>query len=228
MGMELSSIVPWGRSYEEYVDMFSLSQSDLKKSILGCGDGPAAFNAVHTKNGGKVLSVDPVYEFSADEISQRISETYSHVIQQLIENSDDYVWESFRSVEELGQARLKAMKIFLEDFLSGKREGRYLARSAPNLQLALNSFGLALSSHFLFLYEEKLSLEFHLETIGNILRYADELRIFPLLTLASKPSKFVSPVIKHFSEKGFTAEIQTVSYEFQKGANQLLTLKRQS
>jgi len=37
--MELSEVVPWGRSLSEYIEMFSLSENDLEKKILGCGGG---------------------------------------------------------------------------------------------------------------------------------------------------------------------------------------------
>lgn len=33
MAMRLSSVVPFGRSFDEYAEMFSLSQSDLERSI---------------------------------------------------------------------------------------------------------------------------------------------------------------------------------------------------
>lgn len=66
MAFELSGVVPWGRSYAEYVAMFALSDEDLNRRILGCGDGPAAFNAGLTGRGGSVVSVDPLYAFSAD------------------------------------------------------------------------------------------------------------------------------------------------------------------
>ena len=39
------NVLPWGRSYDEYLRMFGLSEADLDKRFLGCGDGPAAFNA---------------------------------------------------------------------------------------------------------------------------------------------------------------------------------------
>ena len=52
MSFTLEKIVPWGRSFDEYISMFSLSANDLKKKILGCGDGPASFNAELTKIGG--------------------------------------------------------------------------------------------------------------------------------------------------------------------------------
>jgi len=55
--MELEGIVPWGRSFNEYQVMFALSATDLQKSILGCGDGPACFNAQLTKAGGHIISI---------------------------------------------------------------------------------------------------------------------------------------------------------------------------
>lgn len=72
MGFALENVVPWGRSYDEYVAMFSLSESDLNGRILGCGDGPAAFNAHLSKQGGQIVSVDPLYRFTAEEIRKRI------------------------------------------------------------------------------------------------------------------------------------------------------------
>jgi hypothetical protein len=39
----LQSIVPWGRTLQEYRDMFLLDKQDLQQKILGCGDGSASF-----------------------------------------------------------------------------------------------------------------------------------------------------------------------------------------
>ena len=55
MGFTLDKVVPWGRCYQEYVKMFSLSDTDLKRHILGCGDGPASFNASLTEQGGNII-----------------------------------------------------------------------------------------------------------------------------------------------------------------------------
>ena len=52
--------------------MFNLTSDDLERKILGCGDGPASFNAELTELGGNIISVDPIYFFSADQIRQRI------------------------------------------------------------------------------------------------------------------------------------------------------------
>jgi hypothetical protein len=74
--MKLENVVPWGRSLTEYQVMFALSEEDLQKRILGCGDGPASFNAEMTSSGRQtVTSVDPLYAFSVPDITRRITET---------------------------------------------------------------------------------------------------------------------------------------------------------
>ena len=42
MSFTLEKVVPWGRSFDEYTAMFSLTETELEKHILGCGDGPAS------------------------------------------------------------------------------------------------------------------------------------------------------------------------------------------
>lgn len=93
MAFTLDEIVPWGRSFEEYETMFNLSREDLEKRILGCGDGPANFNCILTRHGGAIVSVDPIYHFSADKIRCRINETYEEVIKQTLKNKDEFVWK---------------------------------------------------------------------------------------------------------------------------------------
>ena len=80
--------MPWGRSLAEYAAMFALREEDLERSILGCGDGTASFNAEVTAQGGKVLSVDPIYQFSADDIQQRIRRVYPGMLSQFARQAD--------------------------------------------------------------------------------------------------------------------------------------------
>lgn len=70
MAFTLDKVVPWGRGFDEYLAMFSLTGEDLGKALLGCGDGPASFNAVLTGRGGRVISVDPLYRFSGEELGR--------------------------------------------------------------------------------------------------------------------------------------------------------------
>jgi hypothetical protein len=169
MGFKLEKIVPWGRSYDEYVSMFSLTEADLGLRILGCGDGPAAFNSTLTKRGGNIISVDPIYAFDTEQIRTRISETYETVMTQTRKNKNDFVWESIPSIEQLGSRRMSAMEVFLVDFATGRHEDRYISGKLPSLPFKSGKFDIALSSHFLFLYSAHLSAEFHLEALpGNV------------------------------------------------------------
>lgn len=225
MGFALEKVVPWGRSYDEYVAMFGLTETDLKFRILGCGDGPAGFNVELTKRGGHVISADPIYIFEAAQIRSRISETYETVMAQMRENQSNYVWGTISSVEELGRIRMAAMETFLSDYVAGKNEGRYIAGELPSLPFESGSFDIALSSHFLFLYSTHLTAGFHFQALQEMLRVAREVRVFPLLTLNGAPSPHLSFVTESLIAQGFDVEVKHVSYEFQRGANEMLLIK---
>ena len=57
--------------------MFSLSDSDLDLKILGCGDGPASFNSEMNRMGRDVISIDPIYQFTKNQLENRIDEIAS-------------------------------------------------------------------------------------------------------------------------------------------------------
>ncbi len=96
MGFKLDKIILWGRSLNEYIGMFNLTPDEFNLAILDCGGGPASFNAQMTHLGHKVISCDPIYQFSADEIAGRIKETYQTVIDGVKANSANYVWQNIR------------------------------------------------------------------------------------------------------------------------------------
>ncbi len=226
MTFTLNKVVPWGRSFDEYVSMFSLTDRDLKKYILGCGDGPASFNATLTRSGGNVVSIDPIYRFSADEIKGKIEATYDLVIEQTSKNRDKFVWESIKTVENLGCVRMKAMNQFLADFSNS--EGRYVTAELPALPFEDNAFNISLCSHLLFLYSEQLSSEFHVRSIKELCRIASEVRIFPLLELGGRESRHFGKVIDQLNADGYQCEVEKVTYEFQKGGDKMLRVKSTS
>ena len=220
----LDKVVPWGRSLDEYVAMFALSAGDLDKSILGCSDGPASFNSLLTKQGGRVVSADPLYAFNVEQIRARIKETYTQVLDEARKNRHQFVWTHIDSPETLGRVRMAAMEEFLADFPQGLGQGRYIEASLPELPFADGSFALALCSHFLFLYSDLFSTEFHLRSVRELCRLAAEVRIFPLLDLAGKESPHLRPVLDALADDGLKAVITPVDYEFQRGANCMLQI----
>lgn len=216
------NIVPWGRSYTEYVTMFGLTPYFLSKKVLGCGDGPAAFNGVGNTFGGHITSIDPIFSLPKKDIEKRINETFGEVINQTRLNADKFNWDMFGSVEALGKIRMKSMLQFLADYEQGLEEGRYIAAELPNLPFDDNTFDLALCSHFLFLYSDHLDLNFHIEAIAEMLRVANEVRIFPVLDLNANRSVHLEAVM----EKFHNSELVKVNYEFQKGGNQMLKIEK--
>jgi hypothetical protein len=227
MSVHLDEVVPFGRSLDEYIRMFNLTPCDRNQPILGIADGPASFNAEGTRLGYQITSVDPLYVFTADQIQQQFEAVVDNIITQIKNTPEDWIWTYHRSPDDLRKNRETALHRFCEDYEKGKTEHRYLVGSLPDLNHLEKTYALGLCSHFLFLYSEQLSEAFHLESIHELLRICEEVRIFPLLTLKLERSPYLEPVIQALECQGYTCEIQTVTYELQKGGNQMLRIQKQ-
>lgn len=223
MPYSLENVVPWGRTFDEYATFFALNDADLGKSILGCGDGPASFNVEATERGVRVVSCDPLYAFPADAIRRRIDETFPVIMAQTIAHQEQFLWDHYKTPDNLAKLRMQAMTHFLEDYQTGPP--RYVASALPNLPFHDAAFDLALCSHFLFLYSEQLDRVFHQRSVMEMLRVANEIRIFPLLDLTVQTSAHLEPVISTLSAQGYDCQIETVDYEFQRGGNKLLRIR---
>jgi hypothetical protein len=221
MAFTLDEVVPWGRNFDEYAAMFALDGRDLSRHVLGCADGPASFNAEASARGARVVSCDPLYRFTPAQIASRIAEVTPAMLAQTSANADGFVWDRFTSVEELGRARHEAMDCFLEHYAEAGIN-RYVAAALPMLPFPDKAFDLALSSHFLFLYSAQLSLEFHLAAVRELCRVASEVRIFAVLTLARDTSPHLNRVIDALARDGWTARLERVGYEFQRGGHTML------
>ena len=225
MSFKLSSVVPWGRNMEEYKLMFCLSEIDLSKKIAGFGDGPACFNSEMTEKGGSVISFDPIYQFSKADIEKRIEEVRVIVMQQMSENIDNYVWKNIKSLDELEFTRMSAMRKFLSDYEKGKSEGRYVYHELPKrLNYDDDHFGIGLSSHFLLMYTS-LGYDFHIASMTEMLRVCKEIRIFPIVDLDANKTDLTEKVVDYFKQD-YNVEIVKTDYEFQKGDNKLLIIRK--
>jgi hypothetical protein len=223
MTLQLDRVVPWGRSLDDYRNMFALSDADLQRSIVDCASGPSSFNAELTARGGRVLSCDPVYQFSRDQIQQRIDETYPIIIETLHRTREKFVWSEVKTPEELGQKRRAAMAQFLADFPLGLSAGRYRRDALPDLDYPDRQFDLALSAHLLFTYSDQFDTRFHIAAILEMLRVAAEVRIFPLLeNFTNATSPHLDPVLQALHDRGYHTSIDRVPYEFQIGGNEML------
>ena len=171
------------------------------------------------------VSFDPIYEFTKQQIQNRIDETYLLVRKETYENYNNFIWKEYKDPENLFKIRLSSMAVFLEDFEKGKKEGRYITGELPYLPFKDDEFDLAICSHFLFLYSDHFSLDNHIKSAIEMLRVANEIRIFPLLDLDAKKSPYLTPLIKKIEQNGHKCEVEKVNYEFQKGGNKMLKIR---
>ncbi|MGD1895461.1 MAG: SAM-dependent methyltransferase [Phormidesmis sp.] len=220
--MKLDQVVPFGRSLDEYIHMFSLGAADLQKSILSVADGPASFNAEGTAKGYQIQSCDPLYVFEADEIRDRFYAVLDDIITQVENTRDSWVWQYHASPSELRAHRIEVAERFYADYTQGKKAGRYTVGTLPQLSDSASSYELSLSSHFLFLYSEQFDTAFHIAAIQEMLRVSAEARIFPLLALNQRRSPHILPVTRHLERLGYQCKIETVDYELQPGGNEMM------
>ena len=82
-----------------------------------------------------------------------------------------------------------------------------------------------LSSGFLFIYDDRLSYDFHKNSIQEMLRVSEEIRIFPLVGLNGKRSLFVDKIIEDLAGSA-DMEISKIPYEFMKGANEIMKITK--
>jgi hypothetical protein len=221
----INNVYPWGRNKEEYMRMFDLSDDHRGWPILDCGGGPSSFNAEATAEGWKVTTVDPLYEFTGDQIRKRVEDTRELLIDKVQKEKHRFTWGIIGSPQGMGELRMRATTRFLEDFDSGLADGRYLKEALPVLSFDDDQFQLAVVSHFLFLYEN-MGLEFHIQSLIELARVAREVRVFPLLNLEGETSPFLLPVWHYFLSEDYGVSLHPVDYQVQKGGSIMLRLTR--
>ncbi len=206
--------------------MFNLTESDCRRRILGCGDGPASFNAEMTAEGFTVVSIDPLYAWTGTEIQAQFNATAEQVISQVRATPQSWTWSFHRDPEDLRSNRRKVMARFAADYEIARGTDRYRVAALPSLPFSEEAFDLALCSHLLFLYSGLLSEKFHVESVRELCRVAQEVRIFPLLTLAGERSPHLPAVLQSVDALGIRSEVVPVNYELQQGGNEMLRVFR--
>lgn len=223
---DLGGVVPWGRRLREYRAFFGLGDLASLAAILDVGGGPASFAAEAAKEGANVVAADPIYALRPEEIACRFEETAEAMRTGMRRAAYRFNWKQYGSEAAVHRLRREALELFLADYEEGKARGRYVPASLPSLPFADGSFRLALVSHLLFLYGDELDFGFHLASIRELLRIAEEVRIFPLINLDGLPSSHLPGVMSDLRRDGAVAELVRVPFEFQRGATRMLRLRR--
>lgn len=227
--LNLDKVALIGRTFEEYEKIFRLS--DFKSNnitILDVGSGVSSFCAEASKRGMKVKAMDPIYGYDLIELEVKCSKDLDLVIKELNGVEYLYIWEIFRSKDDLKRQREKAYKRFIKHYRDNKSK-LYIPEEMPKTTLNNNQFDIILSSHLLFLYDHIFDYSFHKETIMEMLRICSkEIRIFPLVNLYGKKSTFLLEFLNDTNFRGYEKSIERVEYEFIRGGNEFLRIIKNS
>lgn len=226
--LDIDHIAFIGRTYDEYCRMFVLDEAMLKRGpVLDCPSGPSSFTAEARKRGLEAVACDLLYDHPVAELEEKGRSDIAHVFQKVDDVPHLYVWKYYRNRDEIISLRHKALDDFVADFPRGREEGRYVRAELPRLPFPDRTFGLTLSSHFLFLYGDRLDQEFHLASLKELVRVSsDELRVYPLQGLDAKPCPHLETLISGLNAEGIEAELNEVPFEFQRGSNKMMKLRR--
>ena len=216
-----------GRTFDEYVHMFDLDSKEIEsRSILDCPSGVGSFVAEAKERGASVVGADVIYELPREDIAERCRRDCDRVTSQLPEKRELFTWEFYGNVETRARILERAYTGFLSNYSNETARGRYVPAALPELPFEDDSFSLVLSAHFLFLYGDRLDYEFHLASLRELLRVADdEVRVFPLVGLDTEPYDRLDGILSALEADGYSPEIATVPFEFQKGANEMLVVE---
>ncbi len=225
-GIELDRIVFIGRTFGEYLAMFDLDESGLGKGpVLDCAAGPSSFTAEALARGYDAVACDILYDLPAEALADEGRRDVEEVFQKVDGVPRLYVWTYYTDRDHVTALRHESLKRFAADYPRGRGEGRYVHAALPRLPFADRMFSLVLSSHFLFLYGDRLDLGFHVASLKEMVRVASgEVRVFPLQGLDAKPYPHMDGLIVRLNAEGIETEIVEVPFEFQRGSNKLMKL----
>lgn len=225
--LDLDRVVFIGRSFEEYMNIFSLSLEQMQgKKILDCPSGACSFTAIANQFGVDVTACDLAYYHEAEDLRHKGIEDIEHAMEHVESVKGNYMWNYFKDIEALRLERLKALNHCYGDMI--KFPSRYVPVTLPVLPFKDEEFDLILSAHLLFTYADRLDYNFHVSTINELLRVSKgELRIFPLVDVKGKRYEYLDEMKKYLQGKGYTAEEVKVPYEFQRNANSMLIVKKE-
>lgn len=222
-----SETPPACRSLSDYVAMFALEDADVAdRAILDVASGGATFASEVDALGGRVVACDPVYARPPAEVLGLLRASLEETLTYVQSNPREYAFVPYGAPWVFTAHRRRTYRRFKTEYLHAV-SGRgaplpYVAAVPPLLPFADRSFDLALTSHLLFAHSEEAGLDAHVDAIAELVRVADEARIFPLGPLRAHAPVDVGAVLGELAGRGIEIEVRRTGYEMRPGANEML------
>jgi len=218
------------RSFREYEAMFALSPGELHgKRVLDTAAGASSFSAAARARGIQALAVDPLYDLSYEKLAEWGKRELEEAEAKIVKLEGTFDWSFYGSPGEHQRMREHSLTLFLQDYLEQQDRGMYVAGSLPVLPLADACMDLVLCSHFLFLYGESFSYEFHRDALLELVRVCrpgGEIRVYPLLDLKWRLYPHMEQLLDELYKAGMRAEFIESRLPFIPGSNRLLRLQK--
>jgi SAM-dependent methyltransferase len=213
------------RSFAEYAAFFALTPADLAGTVLDVSAGASGFAAVANARGGRVTAVDPAYALGPERLLAEAAVSASRGAVIVDDHPDRFVWAWYGSRERRDALRRDALAAFGADLRA--HPATYVAGALPALPFADDAVDLALCSHLLFTWSDVLDLEWHARALAELVRVAGEVRVFPVVVQGSgDPVPFLPRLLEEVRAGGHRADVVAVPYEFQRGADRMLRVRR--
>ncbi len=204
--LNIDRVVFIGRTYFEYLRMFDLDEALLRQGpVLDCAAGPSSFTAEAHAKGLDVRACDILYDGAPERLALRGRQDIDYTFQKVDDVPHLYVWKHYSSRKEIISLRRKALDTFVDDFSGGRADGRYVPADLTRLPFPDHAFSRALCSHFLFLYGDRLDLDFHTSCLRELVRVSSEVRIFPLQSFDAKPYAHMDKCCHFLRQRAFTS-----------------------
>jgi SAM-dependent methyltransferase len=212
------------RCFEEYTAFFDLGPGRLPGRVLDCGSGASSFVAGACARGVHAVGADPVYVHTEQTLAKATTAGASDARQLIAAHQNRFSYTWYGSAQRRDELRATAAQMFSEH--RNRHPERYVAASLPALPFADQAFALALCSHLLFTWADRLDERWHLDSLVELCRVAAEARVFPLVLQGSgEPVPFLPRLRRRLqADFGITSKTTAVDYEFQIGADHMLTL----
>jgi len=228
--LPVPDIAFFGRSLAEYQLFFDIRVAALAgRRVLDVAAGPSSFAAEAACCGVDVTAVDPLYRCNEHALRMRATDGLHRMFATMRARPEMFRLKSFASIDAAEADRRRAVARFLADYYTGVAVGRYVSGALPGLPFGDDTFDTVLCGHLLFVYDDRLDLDFHIAACRELVRVArpgGEVRLHPIVNLRGETSAFVAPLREALRVYGIASEIVEVDYEFFRGTTRTLVLTR--
>lgn len=229
-GYEQIGVAMTCRGYAEYERMFDLDETVLRTrsgTVLDVAAGASSFAAEARSKGFTVVSADPRYGHTAEQLEAEGLAEIATSSEKLGRLADRFDWSYYGDLERHRAGRFESLRMFVQDYAKSDRREKYKAEQLPNFSFADDTFSMVLCSHFLFLYREQFDDGFHRAALAELLRVCrpgGEVRIYPILGLDWKPYPQFGDLIAYLESLGAKCRLHQSGLPFIPGSTQMLCI----